>query len=164
MPLTDRQAVTAKPDARDYKLTDEKGLFLLVKRNGSKYWRLKYRLLGKEKLLALGVYPEVSLKEARTARDTARKLISEGVDPSGEKQARKATRAEAAANSFEAIGREWFSKKMIDKSQTHQDRTWRLLEKDLFPQLGPLPILSVDAPTLLDALRRIENRATSGYK
>lgn len=158
MPLTDRQAVCAKPEARDYKLTDEKGLFLLVKRNGAKYWRLKYRLLGKEKMLALGVYPEVSLKEARAARDSARKLISDGIDPSAEKQARKALHTESAANSFEALGREWFSTKMTDKSQTHQDRTWRLLEKDIFPWLGRRPIAEISAPDLLQVLRRIEKR------
>jgi hypothetical protein len=82
MPLTAMNTKEAKPKAKDYKLSDEKGLFLLVKKNGSKYWRLKYRFAGKEKTLALGVYPEVTLKEARNKRDTARKLLDSGSDPS----------------------------------------------------------------------------------
>nr|WP_067297716.1 integrase arm-type DNA-binding domain-containing protein [Marinobacterium profundum] len=158
MPLTDRAAASAKPKEKDYKLSDEKGLHLLVKKNGSKYWRLKYRIFGKEKTLALGVYPEISLKEARGGRDEARKLITQHIDPSAEKQSRKATLHANSVNTFEALGREWFSKKISDKSQTHQDRTWRLLEKDLFPRLGRQVINTIDAPTLLEALRRIEGR------
>ncbi len=158
MPLTDRAAASAKAREKDYKLSDEKGLFLLIKKNESKYWRLKYRFLGKEKMLALGVYPEVTLKAARARRNEARKLIADNVDPSCEKKARKITQHTQALNNFEALGREWFAKKMTDKSQTHQDRTWRLLEKDLFPKLGGLAILSIDAPTLLGALRKIEDR------
>lgn len=158
MSLTDRAAASAKPKEKDYKLSDEKGLYLLVKKNGGKYWRLKYRIFNKEKTFALGVYPEVSLKQARSGRDEARKLIAVNIDPSVEKKARKANLHSDAINTFDAIGREWFAKKMTDKSQTHQDRTWRLLEKDLFPKLGGLAILSIDAPTLLDALRKIEAR------
>ena len=158
MPLTDRAAASAKPKEKDYKLSDEKGLYLLVKKTGSKYWRLKYRILGKEKSLALGVYPEVSLKEARNGRDDARKLIAQHIDPSAEKKARKASLHSEAINTFEALGREWFQKKMTDKSQTHQDRTWRLLEKDLFPYLGKLAINTITPPVLLEALRRIEKR------
>jgi integrase len=158
MPLTDRAAASAKAKEKDYKLSDEKGLYLLIKKTGPKYWRMKYRYLDKEKTLALGVYPEVSLKEARAGRDEARKRLADDIDPTAEKKARKITQHSQALNNFEALGHEWFAKKMTDKSQTHQDRTWRLLEKDLFPRLGALPILSIDAPTLLDALRRIEAR------
>ena len=158
MPLTDRAAASAKAKEKDYKLSDDRGMYLLVKRTGPKYWRMKYRFLGKEKSLALGVYPEVSLKSARASRDEARKQLADNIDPSAQKQARKITQHTQALNNFEALGREWFAKKMIDKSQTHQDRTWRLLEKDLFPRLGVLPILAIDAPTLLDVLRRIEAR------
>lgn len=108
--------------------------------------------------MALGAYPEVSLKEARNGRAEARKQIAQDIDPSAHKKARKVTLHTHALNNFEALGREWFEKKMTDKSLTHQDRTWRLLEKDLLPRLGGLAILSFDAPTLLDALRRIEAR------
>jgi hypothetical protein len=158
MPLTDRAAASAKPKEKDYKLSDGKGLYLLVKKTGPKYWRMKYRFLGKEKILALGVYPEISLKQARIDCDEARKRLADNIDPSAEKKARKVTQQTQALNNFEALGREWFAKKMTDKSQTHQDRTWRLLEKDLFPKLGGLAILSIDASTLLDALRKIEAR------
>lgn len=158
MPLTDRAAASAKPKEKDYKLSDEKGLYLLVKKSGSKYWRLKYRILGKEKMLALGVYPEVSLKQARNERNDARKLIAQHIDPSAEKKARKASLQSEAINTFEALGREWFEKRMTDKSQTHQDRTWRLLEKDLFPKLGRQAITAINAPVLLEALRSIESR------
>lgn len=158
MSLTDRAALSAKPKEKEYKLSDEKGLYLLVRPNGSKYWRLKYRFLGKEKKLALGVYPEVTLKEARVKRDEARKLIADNIDPSLEKKARRYDQYVDALNNFETIGREWFSMKMTDKSITHQDRTWRLLEKDLFPRLGRLPIQNIDPAVLLDALRKIEAR------
>lgn len=89
MALTDAKIRAAKPTDKAYKLTDGAGMFLLVHPNGSRYWRLRYRILGKEKTLALGVYPEVSLSEARTKRDEARKLISEGVDPCEQKRAKK---------------------------------------------------------------------------
>ncbi|MZQ67831.1 Arm DNA-binding domain-containing protein, partial [Escherichia coli] len=89
MALTDAKIRAAKPTDKAYKLTDGAGMFLLVHPNGSRYWRLRYRILGKEKTLALGVYPEVSLSEARTKRDEARKLISEGIDPCEQKRAKK---------------------------------------------------------------------------
>ena len=89
MALTDAKIRAAKPTDKAYKLTDGAGMFLLVHPNGSRYWRLRYRILGKEKTLALGVYQEVSLSEARTKRDEARKLISEGVDPCEQKRAKK---------------------------------------------------------------------------
>lgn len=86
MPLNARQVETAKPKDKEYKLTDERGLYLLVKPNGSKYWRLKYRIAGKEKKLAIGVYPDFSLADARLKRDEARKMLTDGLDPSEQKQ------------------------------------------------------------------------------
>jgi integrase len=158
MPLSATQVDKAKPQDKDYKLSDEKGLFLLVKPSGSKYWRLKYRFVGKERLLAIGVYPDVSLKDARAARDEARKLLAQGIDPSAEKQARKLASHQSAANSFEAVAREWLLVKMSDKSKTHQDRTRSALEKDLFPYLGSKPIADITPIELLSTLRRIERR------
>ena len=105
MALTDAKIRAAKPTDKAYKLTDGAGMFLLVHPNGSRYWRLRYRILGKEKTLALGVYPEVSLSEARTKRDEARKLISEGVDPCEQKRAKKVV--PDLQLSFEHIARRW---------------------------------------------------------
>src|SRR5574343_322049 len=94
MPLTDTAIRNAKPGEKPYKLSDEKGLFLLINPNGSKWWRLKFRVGGKEKLLSFGTYPEVGLKEARIKRDDARKLLADGVDPGETRKAQKATRNE----------------------------------------------------------------------
>ena len=158
MPMTAVAANKAKPKDKPYKLSDEKGLYLHVMPNGGKYWRLKYRFGGKEKVLALGVHPEIGLKEAREKRDEARKQISNGIDPSDVKRAKKAIQGEATENSFKAVALEWFSRKMTDKSQGHQDRTMRALEKDLFPVIGSHPIGGITPPQLLAALRRIESR------
>ena len=106
MPLSDRKVRSAKPKPKDYKLFDEKGLYLLVKTNGGKYWRLKYRFSAKEKLLALGVYPGVSLNKARRKVDTARDALSFGNDPGAIKQAEKNAEKIKKANSFEFVARE----------------------------------------------------------
>lgn len=151
-----------KPDGsqtdKPYRVADEKGLYVEVYPNGAKYWRMKYRFAGKEKRLAFGVYPERTLKQARAKRDEARNLLADGVDPSEVKRAEKAAQGEAAQNSFEVIAREWFNVKLATKSQGHKDRTWRALEKDLFPVLGKRPIGAITPPELLAALRRVESR------
>lgn len=143
---------------KPYRVPDEKGLYLEVYPNGSKYWRLKYRITGKEKRLAIGVYPDVTLAQAREARDAARKQLAQGIDPSEHKQATKAARQDAAANSFEVIALEWFARRMADKSKDHRARTLRALEKDLFPFIGKRPIESITPQELLKSLRKIENR------
>ena len=158
MPLSATQVDKAKPQEKDYKITDGNGLYLLVKPSGSKYWRLKYRFSGKERLLAIGVYPDISLKDARIARDEARRQLAQGIDPSAEKQARKLSNNLAAANSFEVIAREWLAVKMYDKSESHQSRTRNALEKDLFPYIGRNPISELTPLDLLGTLRRIEKR------
>ncbi len=159
MALTDTKAKQAKPKPKDYKLSDEKGLYLLVKKNGQKNWRLKYRFAGKEKTLAFGVYPEVSLKSARLKRDKARLQLDEnGIDPGAAKRAEKEALVEAGTNSFKVIALEWFNTKMKTKSQSHQDRTLRALEKDLFPHVGNLPVSTIKPKDLLRVLRKIESR------
>ncbi|MCC5451693.1 integrase arm-type DNA-binding domain-containing protein [Rheinheimera sp. UJ51] len=158
MALTALQVEKAKQQEKDYKLSDGSGLYLLVKKNGSKYWRLKYRFTNKERLLSIGVYPDISLKDARLARDEARRQLAQGIDPSAEKQARKLAGNIAAANSFEAIGREWLDIKISDKSKSYQVRTKAALVNDLFPYIGKKPITEISALDLLGALRRIENR------
>lgn len=158
MPLTDTAIRTAKPEAKARKLADERGLFLLVTPSGGKWWRFKYRFDGKEKLLSLGIYPDVSLKSARERRDDARRLLADGVDPGEHRKATKTMRAERAANSFEVVAREWFAKYSATWVPSHGDRILRRLERDIFPWLGGRPVAEINAPELLTVLRRIEDR------
>ena len=158
MPLTDTKIRTAKPADKPQRLFDGRGLYLEVSPNGGKWWRLKYRYGGKEKRLSLGVYPDVTLKDARQRRDEARKLLANGVDPSELRKAEKATSRENGANSFEVIAREWFDKHSANWMASHADRIIRRLERDIFPWLGGTPIADITAPKLLDVVRRIEQR------
>lgn len=158
MPLTDTAVRNAKPADKPFKLADERGLFLLVTPSGGKWWRLKYRFGGKEKLLSLGVYPDVGLKDARTRRDEARKLLADGVDPSENRKAQKSAREDRAANSFEVIAREWYAKHAPNWVPTHGDRIIRRLERDIFPWIGGRPIADILAPELLAVVQRIEKR------
>jgi integrase len=161
MPLTDVAVRTAKPKPKPYKLSDERGLYVLVKSvagRAAKYWRFDYRFAGKRKTAALGVYPDVNLKDAREQRDKARKLLTAGIDPGNAKQAGKKAAKEVAANSFEVVAREWFSKNKARWSEGHKKRALRLLEKDLFPWIGSRSIATLAAPELLTVLRRIEAR------
>ena len=107
MPLTNLEVRSAKPKTKPYKMGDGGGMFLLVHSNGSKYWRLKYRVHGKEKLLALGAYPEITLDKAREKRFAARKLLADGIDPGAHKKEEKQQAIENAENSFEALARKW---------------------------------------------------------
>lgn len=158
MPTNASQVKNAQPKDRDYKIADEKGMYLLVKSNGRKYWRMQYRFAGKFKTLSFGVYPEVSLKEAREKRDSARKLLAEKIDPSAHRQQQKHALAEAGENNFEYIGREWYETKLAGKSHSHRSRSLRMLEKELFPHIGHRPISDITPPELLAILRRIEDR------
>jgi integrase len=158
MPLTDTQIKTLKPEAKPRKVADEKGLYLLVQPTGGKLWRLKYRIDGKEKLLALGVYPDVGLKDARAARDEARRLLADGLDPSVHRKANKNARADAVGNSFESVAREWFTKLLPTWTPDHADKIIKRLERDVFPWIGSKPIADLNAPTVLTTIRRIEAR------
>jgi len=158
MPLTDVKVRTAKPKDKPYKLADEKGLHLLITPTGARYWRFKYRFGGKEKKLALGVYPDVTLAAAREKRDEARKLLANDTDPGVAKQVAKRSKKLATANSFEAIAREWFVKFSHKWTPSHGERILIRLENDIFPWLGNRPINEITAPELLSAVRRIENR------
>ena len=154
--LTDAIIRNTKPKDKPFKLTDGGGLYLLVNSTGSRLWRLKYRVGGLEKKLALGAYPEVSLREAREKAVEARKMIREGIDPS---QAKKAQKASASgADTFEIIAREWFEKFSPTWTPSHGERIIRRLERDIFPWLGKKPIKDIQAPDLLSVLRRIEER------
>lgn len=158
MPLTATQINTAKPADKPYKLYDSHGLFLQVTKTGRKYWRMKYRYAGKEKLLAIGVYPELSLKEARLARENARKLLIDGLDPSLEKQTRQTKQRIAEENTFEAVASEFMQVKLEGLSAMHVDRTTRAIRRDLVPAIGKRVVSEITAPELLAILRRVEKR------
>ena len=129
-----------KPGEKPQKLFDGGGLYLLIQPTGGKLWRLKYRIGGKEKLLSLGVYPQVGLKDARDRRDKARQDIAQGIDPSNKRKAEKTSRATLAANSFEVVAREWHLTIHKPKvSEGHAARTLVRLEQDVFPWLGAEP-------------------------
>ena len=156
--LTDQKVKTVQPKDKQFKISDEKGLYLLVKPNGGKYWRLKYRLAGKEKVLSIGVYPDISLKQARRERDQAKELIRAGIDPVLDKQEQKLKKIGEAKNSFELVAREWMEKQRNRWSEDHAHRVMTSLEKDIFSALGHKPINEITAPLLLMALRKVESR------
>jgi len=156
--LTDTQIRKAKPEGKPYKLSDAGGLFLLITDKGAKLWRLAYRFDRKQKTLALGAYPIVTLSEARAKAEEAKKALANGIDPSAAKKALKASRCGELANSFEVIAREWHQTHMTSKSERHAAKVARFLEKDVFPWLGKLPLTDIEAPDILTTCRRIEQR------
>lgn len=158
MPLTDTQIKALKPEAKPRKIADEKGLYLLLQPTGARLWRLKYRVDGKEKLLALGSYPDVGLKDARNRRDEARKLLADGIDPGAQRKAQKAASQERAVNAFEVICREWFEKWRTTVEPAQYTKALARLEKNVFPWLGSRPIMEITAPEVLAVLRRVDER------
>jgi integrase len=159
MALSDLEIRRAKPAEKAYKLFDEKALYLLVSTTGAKLWRLKYRFLGKEKLLALGEYPQTTLAEARVKRDAARKILHNGADPMAERK-REAREARIHhENTFEVLAREWHEYQKAKWTGDHAVTMLRRLERHLFPELGAWPIAEIEAPQLLEAMRAIERRA-----
>lgn len=158
MPLTNLKVKNAQPGKKATKHFDGSGLFLLVHPNGSKYWRLKYRFHGKEKTLALGVYPTVSLKAARAARDAAKRLISRGIDPMQEKANQQQQKTADDACRFESVARSWHQGRSPTLSADHALKIMRCLERDVFPHLGDQPIANITAPIVLKVLKRIANR------
>jgi integrase len=158
MPLTDSALRNAKPQEKQYKLTDGGGMFLLVMPNGSRFWRLAYRFDGKQKLLALGAYPLISLVEARKKRDDAKRLLTEGKDPG---EARKADRRQQkleSASTFKAIAEEWFNNQDGRWAQSYSTRIWSRIEDDLLPELGDRVAGEILPLEMLDVLRKIEAR------
>jgi len=158
MALSATSIRNAKPGAKPIKLSDGGGLYLLLNPNGSRWWRLKYRHSGKEKLLSLGTYPDTSLADARAKRDDARKLLASGVDPGEHRKAEKTAGADRAANSFEVVAREWYAKRSPTWAASHAEKIIARLERDLFPWIGSRAVADLTAPDLLKALRRIEER------
>lgn len=158
MSLNATQVRTIKPSDKTRKYYDEKGLYLEVTPKGGKYWRFKYRIDGKEKRLSLGVWPDVSLADARDARDKERKLVAKGVDPSNVRKAEKASRIENGGNTLEVVAREWFAKNESRWAEAYSSKIIRRLEMYIFPWLGSKPIADITAPDLLPLIRRIEER------
>ena len=150
--LTETQVRAAKPREKPYKLFDERGLYMLINRDGSRWWRFKYSFEGREKLLSLGVYSDVPLKRAREKRDEARRQVADGVDPSAKRKAEKA----ALADTFEAVTREYLEMKRKALAQATADKRLSRFEAFLFPRLGNRPISKITPPEFLDALRRVE--------
>ncbi|MDR1648182.1 MAG: integrase arm-type DNA-binding domain-containing protein [Zoogloeaceae bacterium] len=155
-PLTDAAIRSAKPESKAHKLHDEKGLFLHVSTSGGKYWRFRYRLAGQGKELALGIYPDVGLKEARERRDEARQQVASGIDPGEAKRERKAASLARAANTFEAVAGRWFDIWRAGVAEKTASRVWRNLERHIFPSIGALPVANIRAKTVLGVLRVME--------
>lgn len=158
VPLTDIQPRTAKPKDKPYKLSDGGGLYLLVNKDGAKYWRMDYRFCEARRTLAFGKYPEVTLAEARAKRLAARKLLDQGIDPSQDKKERQREMNEANANTFEKLAREWHTNKLPTWSVATARDTIRRLEIDIFPEIGAMPIGAIKHQHIIAALRKIENR------
>ncbi|MDP2829218.1 MAG: integrase arm-type DNA-binding domain-containing protein [Sulfuricellaceae bacterium] len=158
MVLTAIKVKTAKSTDKPLKLSDGGGLYIFIQPNDSKYWRLAYRFDGKQKTLALGVYPDVSLLDARERRDEARKLLAAGTDPGMNKKATKAAGVTRAANSFEVVAREWLAKMNPEWADTHHSKIKTLLENDVFPWLGGRPIADLTPMEILATLTRISDR------
>jgi integrase len=158
--LSDAKARNAKPRAKPYKISDGEGLFLVVMPSGSKYWRLRYFYAGKEKLLALGVYPEVSLADAREGRAQARKALAAGNDPAESKREAKRLITLRTANSFETVAREWLETRKHKWAASSFRQTTARLEQHVFPKLGPRPIAEINPPEVLAMLRTVEARGT----
>ncbi|EAM0983023.1 DUF4102 domain-containing protein [Salmonella enterica] len=158
MKLTARQVSTAKPTEKPYKLSDGGGLYLLVNPNGSRYWRMKYRYAGKEKLLSIGVYPDVTLAEARDKRTQAKRILAAGDDPSEVKQAEREAKNLAVNNSFELLALEWHEHKKPNWSSGYADDIMEYLRKDIFPYIGKKAITDIKPITMLSVLKKMEER------
>jgi len=158
MPLTDIAIRRAQPGIKSRKMFDGRGLYLEVAPRGGKWWRFKYRIGGKEKRLSLGVYPDVSLKEARQRCEDARRMLTRQIDPSEHRQALKAARAQEASNSFEAVAREWLTKHTPNWTPSHSSRIVSQLARDVFPWIGGKPVAAVTPSQLLAVARRVEQR------
>ena len=158
MSLTDTRIRNAKPKSKPYKLSDGAGMYLLVKPDGARYWRLDYRFAGKRRTLALGIYPIVSLSNARSRREDARALLAKEIDPGVAKKASKRNAKLTSGNTFEAIAREWIANQRNRLATRYTALLLARLQADIFPQIGSRPITDVDAPALLEMLRKVERR------
>ncbi|EOW6770380.1 tyrosine-type recombinase/integrase [Cronobacter muytjensii] len=158
MPLNDMQIRRAKPEAKAYTLGDGQGLSLLIEPNGSKSWRFRYRFAGKPKMISLGVYPTITLADARSRRDDARKLVAEGKNPSGVRKEQKLALLTESENAFEKIAREWHQMKSAKWSAGYASDIMEAFQNDIFPYVGIRPVGEIKPLELLNVLRKIEKR------
>lgn len=158
MPLTDIVCKKSKPKDKQYKISDERGLFLCIMPTGGKLWRYKYRIDRKEKTLSIGSYPEITLAEAREKHRIAHKQVFEGIDPQAVKQEKKRIRQEEASNTFEVIAREWYEMKKSEWSDVNAKTVIGRLEKDVFPIIGEIPIKLITHKMLLDLASSVKER------
>ncbi|GAB53992.1 tyrosine-type recombinase/integrase [Atlantibacter hermannii] len=161
MKLNARQVDAAKPREKAYKLADGAGLYLEVAPSGSRYWRMKYRFNGKEKRMAFGVYPAVSLAQARALRDQAKKKLAEGIDPSFAKKEEKLVRDVQLNNTFQAVALEWHGTKVSRWSEGYASDIIEAFNKDIFPYIGQQPVNEIKPLVLLNVLRRMESRGAT---
>lgn len=161
MALTATEVKTAKPGLKPVKLSDGKGMYLLINPNGSKLWRWKYRVMGVEKVMALGAYPDTGLAEAREALAAARKLLAGGADPMARRKADKVAELTAAQNSFDTVAREWWSHWKPARSEQHAAQVMRRFEANVFPHIGARPVSQIQAPELVKMLKAIEARGVN---
>jgi len=158
MPLNDMQIRRAKPEAKAYTLGDGQGLSLLIEPNGSKSWRFRYRFAGKPKMISLGVYPTITLADARSRRDDARKLVAEGKNPSEVRKEQKLALLTESENAFEKIAREWHQMKSAKWSAGYASDIMEAFQNDIFPYVGIRPVGEIKPLELLNVLRKIEKR------
>ncbi|WP_175964190.1 tyrosine-type recombinase/integrase [Burkholderia pyrrocinia] len=160
MPLTDAQVKNARynPDGTGNRLADGGRMYVQLDKSGAKYWRMNYRFAGKDKTLALGVYPDVSLSAARKKRDQVREKLAAGIDPGVAKKAEKRALRIAAANSFEVIANGWMEERKTVVQAAQHTKTLARFKHDVLPWLGRRPISEIDAPEILTLLKRIDNR------
>ncbi|TCT38304.1 integrase [Providencia alcalifaciens] len=161
MKLTVKQIDSSKPKEKDYKLSDGGGLYLLVKTNGGKYWRLKYRIDGKEKLLAIGIYPTVTLADARRKRDDAKRLLADGIDPNQQRKEQKQASKIDSVNTFKNIALEWYEGRKDRWSVGYRNDMMDAFEKDVFPYIGNRPIAEIKPMELLEVLSIMEKRGAT---
>ncbi|WP_275272971.1 tyrosine-type recombinase/integrase [Klebsiella pneumoniae] len=158
MPLNDMQIRRAKPEAKAYTLGDGQGLSLLIEPNGSKSWRFRYRYAGKPKMISLGVYPTITLADARSRRDDARKLVAEGKNPSEVRKEQKIALQTESESAFEKIATEWHQMKSAKWSAGYASDIMEAFQNDIFPYVGTRPIGEIKPLELLNVLRKIEKR------
>ncbi|ENR1270599.1 tyrosine-type recombinase/integrase [Enterobacter hormaechei] len=158
MPLNDMQIRRAKPETKAYTLGDGQGLSLLIEPNGSKSWRFRYRFAGKPKMISLGVYPTITLADARSRRDDARKLVAEGKNPSEVRKEQKIALQTESESAFEKIATEWHQMKSAKWSEGYASDIMEAFQNDIFPYVGTRPVGEIKPLELLNVLRKIEKR------
>lgn len=158
MPITDLKIRSLKPEIRPYKLFDSEGLYLLIKPNGSKLWRLKYRHYGKENIYSIGRYPDITLSEAREERFRLKKILKAGIDLNQNKRSEQLALMADEENSFKSVALEWHAKNRNKWTDEHRQKLKGWIERDIIPVIGHIEISVVKAPDILTVIKKIEGR------